>query len=241
MSAAQINKEDFSDEEFIAKYSKMFHNKIIEYAKKLKTPLGNVILAKDCPRDQIWRMDIFPEYKQNRSIRGKPIEPFVFQHTYNTLIPQLLAQYNTTMLGYPKAEADDVIAVLHAKIRAAHPNLPITVMTCDTDLLQLSNHEETCKTHIMDFQMKSLVKAPIKPVLHVYLEYKIICGDESDNIPAIDNKIGKVTAAKLATNPDLLAKRLIVPEVKANYERNQTLINLARIPRDIQDGIMNLI
>jgi 5'-3' exonuclease len=93
----------------------------------------------------------------------------------------------------------------------------------------------------MDFQMKSLVKAPLKPVLNVYLEYKVICGDESDNIPAIDNKIGKVTAAKLATNPDMLAKRLMSPEVKANYERNHTLINLTRIPQDIQDGIMELV
>ena len=66
---------------------------------------------------------------------------------------------------------------------------------------------------------------------------KILRGDESDNIPSIDKKIGKVTAETLARNPEALAAKLQNPQVKANFERNQVLIDMSKIPDYIVDRI----
>ena len=234
MAAAGIDSREFGMDKFIEKYSKVFESKLMGFVKKLKVPMQNVILAKDCPRDTIWRMDVYKEYKQNRGAKtSKQLEPEVFSHTYNEMLPRLLKTHKIRMISYKRAEADDIIAIIHGKLRKDYPESKIYVLTCDTDLLQLIDD----MTVVYDFQLKSLVKASIAPFLDVYVRWKVIQGDVSDNIPAIDTKIGKVTAEKLARNEELLKKRLENERVRQDYERNDLLINLARIPEDIRLGV----
>lgn len=223
-------------EEFITKYKKLFYSKLYEYCKTFHVPYFNVVLAQDCPRSEIWRMDLFPEYKKNRS-RPQKIDPAVFTVTYNTLIPNL-KERGMHSVSYPRAEADDIIAVFHGALRKESSNLLIYIMTCDMDLLQLIDNY----THVLNFQMKSLVKLHVQPYMDVFVKWKVIMGDDSDNIPAIDAKIGKITANKLARCAESLSKRLKSSlKVAENYERNDKLINLQRIPIDIKNGIESVL
>lgn len=72
----------------------------------------------------------------------------------------------------------------------------------------------------------------------LFLETKIIMGDKSDNIPAIAKKVGPVTAAKLAKDPEALdlffSKH---PGANAQYTLNQKLINFDYIPKNYANEI----
>lgn len=70
------------------------------------------------------------------------------------------------------------------------------------------------------------------------LDIKIITGDKGDNIPPIKKKVGLVTAEKILNNGlDNYLKES--EEIKANYIRNKTLIDLNYIPKEIQENIIN--
>ena len=53
-------------EEFIEKFKKIFISKISEIKKKLKLKNPMIMVAQDCPRENIWRNKIFPHYKKQR-------------------------------------------------------------------------------------------------------------------------------------------------------------------------------
>ena len=75
-------------------------------------------------------------------------------------------------------------------------------------------------------------------MLEVFLEYKIIKGDKSDNIPSIGKLIGEKTALKLARDPLALAAKLTSNEaIAAQYDLNKRLMSFACIPEDIVEQI----
>lgn len=230
---AAAKLETLDDETFRSKFKKLFVENILGYAKKLKVPVSNVVFAQDCPRASIWRMNIYPEYKKTRVRDIANFDPYVFQMTYEELIPKMEEQYGVRVCSVEGAEADDIIAVLARQLKAQMKT--VYILSCDNDFIQLVDEN----IQVMDFQMKTLVKGVYEKLFDVYLTWKLIYGDESDNIPSIDKKIGKVTAETLARNPQALALKLENPQVKANFERNAALIDMNRIPEYIVARIIS--
>lgn len=75
-------------------------------------------------------------------------------------------------------------------------------------------------------------------MLEVFIEFKVIKGDASDNIPSIGKKIGPKTALKLATNPKELTARFTKdPLVQEQYELNKRLMSFDLIPANIEADI----
>ena len=223
--------ETLDEDTFREKFRKVFVENILMYAKKLKVPTQNVVLARDCPRVSIWRMRVYPEYKQTRVRDIANFDPYIFQITYDELIPKMEQEYGVRSCAVEEAEADDIIAVLARQLKSKH--MQVHILSCDNDFIQLIDDQ----VHVTDFQMKSLVKGVYEKLFDVYLTWKLIYGDESDNIPSIDKKIGKVTAETLARNPEALAAKLQNPQVKSNYERNAALIDMSKIPDYIVERI----
>ena len=65
----------------------LFNNfdKKLEEIKKLKLKNDiKIIFAKDCKRNDIWRNELFPEYKKTRKVNNE-IGGF-FIHTYKNII-----------------------------------------------------------------------------------------------------------------------------------------------------------
>jgi len=99
----------YEHELFVEKFRKTFVDKIGETIKKLKIDNPIIMVGKDCPRKNIWRMKLFPEYKSNRTrddgFMGGPF----FKMAYDD---KLFEQGGAKLrLSYPGLEADDCIAI----------------------------------------------------------------------------------------------------------------------------------
>ena len=109
----------FENKEFLEKYEKLFIETILKLKKKFikegyEISESNFILARDCPRKEIWRMELFPDYKTNRDAKHKTENPAllkIFRYTYKTIIPKLKKLYNIETLYVSNCEADDVVAI----------------------------------------------------------------------------------------------------------------------------------
>lgn len=226
--------------EFMEKYSKMFEKTLVDLMKTYKiTNPSNVIFAKDCCRDNIWRHQYYNAYKATREEKSASFNKNVFTYTYHTLIPELQTKIGFQTIGHYCLEADDVIAIITKNIFSAYNGcVRITIITNDNDYIQLmnidrlSNTEENNVLLIRNLQDKNICER-VNCTSQVYTDVKKILGDKSDNIPAITRKCGEKTAYKLATNPDLLLHLLNKePEAKKQYELNNLLIDFDNIPEE---------
>ena len=235
----KFSKQNIDDKDaLIERYSRLFEENLVDLKKKLKFEWCNFYMVKDCTRDSIWRKKYFEGYKGNRDGKDddKRIDPTIFPYTYEVLLPRLNAKYGFHLLWYKNAEADDIIAVLHKKLRHIYPMRKVIIITNDNDYLQLLDEY----TIIMNTKKQELKKRFDDDVLKVFTKWKVIRGDESDNIPPIEKKIGNVVALKLASDDALLEKKLANPDVLKQYRLNDLLINFDRIPDDMVKGIMHM-
>ena len=228
---SEKNENITEDKIFMEKYAKIFENTIVSLQKSNKIEWKNVFFAKDCPRQDIFRNDIYEGYKIREEL--KSFDNNIFVYTYNVLIPELVKKYNFNILCSNYLEADDVIALLVKKIHALNATTKFLIITNDNDYVQLHNSV----TEIKNLQDKDLkIRASPDYDAETYLKIKIILGDKSDNIPAIIKKCGIKTAEKLALNPDELNKLFDKdPDAKKNFERNQKLIDFNYIDEKLKN------
>lgn len=221
------------DPVFVAKYDKIFEQTIVQLAKKHEQSFANLIFAKDCPREEIWRAKYYSAYKITREERLGTFDKEIFKHTICQLIPRLQQVYGGChLLSVAKLESDDIIGIIKQYIRNQYPYENIVIVTNDNDYVQLIDDY----TLVVNLEGKDL-KTRIDCSPEEYLERKIILGDKSDNIPSIGKKIGEKTAAKLAAAPTQL--KLLFdkkPETKIQYELNKLLISFEMIPADLQNS-----
>jgi len=226
-------KEFENEDEMLDVFEARFKSSLSDLKKKLWFAWKNVFIVKDCPRETIWRMQIFPGYKSNRNERSGDFNPAVFIRTYQKILPEMVGNLGVRCVSHPHAEADDVIAVGHRLIRTtdATKEKKIIVITNDNDYIQL--HDE--HTRILNTKLLELHSRYDEEILSVFGLWKAIRGDVSDNIPPIDKKIGDKSALKLAKDPNLLLEKS--DEVRAKLELNKKLIMFENIPDDIRDGV----
>lgn len=237
LSKQEFETQEMEKEMILHKFTKMFEDNLRAIKHKYKCQWKNVYLVKDCSRDTIWRMKHYPEYKKTRDESNNNFDPYVFIQTYNVIIPSMIKKYGIQFVGYETAEADDVVAVLHSLIRRKSVTRPIIIVTNDNDYLQLYD-DHTIIVNCNKIELRS--KIPDN-VMSVFLEWKIIKGDVSDNIPPILPRIGDKKALKLALNKDMLMKKLSDdPNAKQQYMLNKLLIDFKCIPENLKNGIKNL-
>jgi len=153
--------------EFVAKFCELCLKSIEKLAKYHKVGTDRVIIAKDCPRANIWRMSLYPEYKGTRKSSG--VVGAFFDIFYNT--------WTGCVLQHPNLEADDCIALF------VKYNTPARIIANDNDYLQLvcpEKHVELwdlTNKNIGEKRSKSTIERPNWDVF-----VKIINGDVSDNI-----------------------------------------------------------
>ncbi|UOF94135.1 MAG: DNA polymerase I [Bordetella sp.] len=135
-----------------------------------------------------FRDDIFFSYKSNRP----PMPP--------DLVSQVEPIYQAVkMLGWPVLrkkgiEADDIIGTL-SKL-AIESNFDTIIFTCDKDLCQLVNNKVTIINTMSDeILTESNVLKKYGVIPSRIVEYLMLAGDKTDNIPGV-NKVGPITAAK---------------------------------------------
>lgn len=225
----------FENEEFRTKFITSFNKKLQEIPKKLNLSNYQVIIGKDCKRENIWRMEHHNSYKgtrdEGRTIETNPGDFFKIVYENNMFIDAF--GLDTKIIHHKFLEADDCIALYVNNLIENEPEAKITIITSDTDYLQLL---KTSNIQIYNLNFKTVNN--LKNSTGNYekdLLKKIIMGDKSDNIPALFNKCGEKTVQKYLNDELLFNKELIKQNKQYQYELNRLLIDFNEIPENYKN------
>ena len=221
----------------------MILNSVRMYRTMFNDEYGEVILTYDSKH--YWRRDFFPQYKSNRK-KGREADnknwDAIFE-VLNKIKAEIKENLPYKFLEVYGAEADDIIATLckHSqteKDRTKNEN--ILIVSGDKDFIQLQKYVNVK-------QYSPILKKYVdghNP--DTYIKEHILKGDTSDGIPNVlspDNTftdglrqrpLGK---KKIETWLDMDTNTLH-DEVKRNYQRNQKLIDLSKIPNELENEIL---
>lgn len=167
--------------------------KSLGYAIKLLDPT-KVIIVFDGVGGSNSKRNLYPEYKANRNksrmtnfsiFLSKEEEAESINNQMGRLI-QYLQCLPITLICIDGIEADDVIGYLAVKFENFALTNKVTIMSADKDFLQLTSE----KTQVYS-PTKKKIYTP-KDVIDEYevhnlnfINYKILMGDQSDNLPGV--------------------------------------------------------
>ena len=234
-----VLQDPYQNEKFVEKFRKTFIENVEKIPKGLKLGKGtkyNIIVGRDCKRADIWRNELFPNYKAHRA--NGPEDGFMggpfFKMAYEEEL--FIKGGARAIIKHPKLEADDCIALSVKHLLNTVEDLEIYIITSDKDYLQLASD----KVHLFNLAYKDLTQQKSchkNPDCDLFC--KILTGDPSDNIPSVFPKCGPKTALKYFENRELLEKKLNEnEEYRKQYELNRTIIDFNYIPKTLQEEFM---
>jgi len=230
-----------TNEVFMKHFDDTYMKNLLKFKTMYNIPNENMIIIRDCPRETIWRMNIYPEYKGTRknvcTYKNKKYNiGNIFRHIYGNLYPRLEKIHGFKLLKVENAEADDIIAILANKIREMDKNRLVVIISNDNDYLQLVNE----KTLIWSLQNK-LLNTKVEMTAEEILLKKILRGDECDNIQSIVGNMSENKLNELIKDSQKLQDWLILNNKDAIFQNNQKLIDFKYIPDLIKSNIMQQI
>jgi DNA polymerase-1 len=167
--------------------------KSVGYAIRMADPT-KVVIVFDGVGSSSARRNLFPAYKANRNT-SRMTNYSIFsskdeeQESINNQISRLIQYLQclpVTVISIDGLEADDIIGYLANKFQKHEFTQKVTIMSADKDFLQLVSDKVHCYS-----PTKKKIYTP-KDVLEEFgvsssnfLNYKILMGDQSDNIPGI--------------------------------------------------------
>jgi DNA polymerase-1 len=167
--------------------------KSIGYAIRMSDPTKVVVIFDGIGGSNA-RRNLYPEYKANRNssritnhniFSSKDEESESINNQISRLV-QYLQCLPVTVISIDGLEADDIIGYLANKFQAHDETQKVNIMSADKDFLQLVSDKVHCYS-----PTKKKIYTP-KDVLEEFgvsssnfLNYKILMGDTSDNIPGI--------------------------------------------------------
>jgi 5'-3' exonuclease len=223
---------------FLEKYEKMFLENIVKIIKKKIIYSKNtyIIFCLDTSKEQLWRMKLQCDYKNNRILKisdENNIKLF-FSYTYSKILPELISKYNNFYkLQISNIEADDIIGAICLYIKKKNLNYKICIISSDNDFYQLGYSN---LSFINYKSKKELVLSETDAIIE--LNKKIIFGDKSDCIPSIIKK--RIKNKNQLLDKDILLTYLYNnPDSKVQYEHNKKMIDFNYIPIEYYNLIIN--
>ena len=221
-------------------------NNIRYYRSRFKEKYGELVIC--CDSRHYWRRDYFPQYKATRKKEreSSSLDWDVIFTTLNFVRDEIKKHFPYKVVEVYGAEADDIIAVL---TRERNDDITV-IVSSDKDFIQLHNN-------IID-QYSPVTKKFLTHVSpKVYLSEHILKGDRSDGVPNIlspddtftENKrqkpmrkavISDVLDQMTAFDVEQLYMLAKCPRDTwiRNWQRNETLIDLTKIPSELQENIV---
>lgn len=223
--------DPFLNEQFVAKFRKTFVDHVQNLRKNLGIPKDvkpTIIVGRDCKRENIWRNELFPNYKATRAngkedgFMGGPFFKMVYQDNL------FIEGGAKAILSHPTLEADDCIALSVKHVLQKHPSCEVYIITSDKDYLQLAEP----RVHIYNLGFKKITDQKSSTgSAECDLFCKIVMGDISDNIPSVFPKCGPKTALKYYENKEEFQKRLESSNAFiAQYNINKKIVDFNEIP-----------
>ena len=226
--------------------------KSIGYAIKMLNPT-KVVIVFDGVGGSNARRNLFPDYKANRNA-NRMTNYSIFQskeeesESINNQMQRLILYLKclpVSVVSIEGLEADDIIGYLTHKLENFGETQEINIMSADQDFLQLVSS----KTSVYSPTKKKIYKP--KDVLEQfgvtatnYINYKILLGDKSDNVPGVSG-LGPVKLVKLF--PELTGENKVTLEsmiTKSAELINENKLYLSVVERRhqlfINQQLMNL-
>jgi hypothetical protein len=232
----QIGNSKSSVDESLVRH--MILNTIRTYVKKFKESYGpEVVIA--CDSKNFWRKEFFPYYKASRK-KSRDSSGHDWNSIFSCLnkIREELKEYSPyKVIEVETCEADDIIASLVQKYSSMQK---IMILSSDKDFIQLQRYPNV-------EQYSPILKKFIKcknPL--VDLKELIIRGDKGDGIPNILSdddcfvngvRQKSITESKLNSWINLPPNEFCDSKMITNFSRNETLIDLTKIPNSLQLNI----
>jgi len=221
----------------------MILNSVRMYRNMFGEKYGEVVLTYDSKH--YWRRDFFPQYKAGRK-KGRENDDKDWDAIFE-ILNKIKSEFKDNLpykyLEVYGAEADDIIATLCKNTQTEKDrskNEKVMIVSGDKDFIQLQKYVNVK-------QYSPILKKYVDGhVPETYIKEHILKGDTSDGVPNVlspDNTftdglrqkpLGKKKIdAWLGINIDELHD-----EVKRNYQRNEKLIDLSKIPNELEDEIL---
>ena len=213
----------------------MILNSIRMYRKEHHNEYGEVVLTWDSKHS--WRRDYYPEYKAGRR-KGREGDKDFWDNVFtvlNKIRSEIKQNFPYKYLEVFGAEADDIIGFLCEE----NKNEKIMIISGDKDFIQLQKYPNVT-------QWSPITKKQVNgfdPT--IYLKEHILKGDTSDGVPNIlspDNTFVDGLRQRPLSRKKIQSWLLgggsdWNDEVKRNFQRNSTLIDLSRTPEELKNQI----
>jgi len=224
----------------------MILNSIRSYRQKFSKVYGELVIA--CDDKNYWRKDIFPYYKAHRKDdrEKSSINWDVLFDSLHIMKRELREVFPYKVIQADRAEADDIVATLchrFGKTLNGSDEEKILILSADHDFAQLQHYSNVEQ---YDPIRNRWIKEP-NP--ERYLKEHIIRGDRGDGIPNIlssdacivsKERQKPVTSKKLSIWVEQDPVEFCDTIMLRNYSRNNSLVNLFEIPKNIQENINSL-
>ena len=221
-------------------------NNLKYYRGRFNEKYGELVIC--CDSKHYWRRDYFPNYKANRKKdRASSGHDWDFIFTsLNDVRDEIKEHFPYKVLEVYGAEADDIIATL-VKYEKSDDTV---IISSDKDFIQLHSHKVKQYSPVSKKFVNGSV--PLE-----YLREHIIKGDRSDGVPNVLSPDDTFTESK---RQKPIRKTMLITLTEAmekwepkdlfqlakcnrdtwmrNWQRNETLIDLSKIPDDIRNDIL---
>jgi hypothetical protein len=215
-------------------------NTIRSNVKQFKGKYPNIVLC--CDNRKYWRKEFFPFYKSQRKHdrEASGYDWSMIFDTLNKIRDEFKHNFPYKVIDVDGAEADDVIAVLTARM-SAHGD--VLILSSDKDFGQLQKYPNVT-------QYSPILKRFIKiDNPKTFIREHIIKGDRGDGIPnflsadntfAVGERQKVINSKKLQEWVSQDAETFCTTDTMLRgYKRNQTLVDFDYIPDDIQRKIVD--
>jgi 5'-3' exonuclease len=226
--------------EFVQKFKTLIQDKLKEIPKKIgiskKTPV-KYIIGQDCKRENIWRNNLYSQYKGTRGdYSDAKVHPGpFFKIVYQEQLFQNITNLDINVIRNISLEADDCLAIASKYLIHQNPQNKVYIITSDTDYLQLI--QPNISLYNLKYKQvnteKNSLGCPKKDLL-----YKIIIGDKSDNIPSVFPKCGPKKTLNYVNDVDTFESDLIKYNAFEQYKLNRRLIDFTQIPELLKEDVI---
>ena len=232
MMHMHMQKESDIDENMVRH---MILSSLKMYRSRFVSEFGELVLCYDSRH--YWRRDYFPEYKHSRK-KGREKDAKNWDNIFsclNKIKEEIKNNMPYKFLEVYGAEADDIIAVL-----CAESSDEVMILSGDKDFIQLQKYPNVK-------QYSPITKKMINGFNpDDYLKEHVLKGDTSDGVPNVlspDNSFVDGIRQKPLSKKKIAAMidgNFPNDEVKRNYQRNKTLIDLGCVPEELRSEILHI-
>ena len=230
MMHLHMQKESDIDENMVRH---MILNSLRMYRSRFVSEFGELVLCYDSRH--YWRRDYFPEYKHSRR-KGREKDSKNWDDIFsclNKIKEEIKNNMPYKFLEVYGAEADDIIATL-----CSESSDEVMILSGDKDFIQLQKYPNVK-------QYSPITKKMINGINpDDYLKEHVLKGDTSDGVPNVlspDNSFVDGIRQKPLSKKKIAAMidgAFPNDEVKRNYQRNKTLIDLGCVPDELRTEIL---